>query len=301
MRIVLTNLSNQLFENSRLRLNDSARKMGITEITSWDFEVLKQTGFYRDNIGILNQPKGIGYWLWKPFIILESMKNLNEGDIVIYSDCGIEITDRLDTLISICSDKQPVLLFGNGNFTNSMWTKRDCFVLMECDNETYWKSPHCDAAFSMFRKSEQALQFLGEWLDYARDERILTDLENTCGKKNLPGFIEHRWDQSIMSLLAEKYRLSLYRMPTQFGNHYKIHRFRVDNEMNHVNQLRPVQVPYYAIIPYYNSEYPQLLNHHRKKNTTVAGNKTTNAMVLKIAGQVKSFIRRKLGVFFSNF
>jgi hypothetical protein len=147
----------------------------------------------------MGQTKGIGYWLWKPFIILESMKDLNEGDIVIYSDCGIEITDRLDTLMSICSDKQPVLLFGNGNFTNSMWTKRDCFVLMECDNEPYWKSPHCDAAFSMFRKSSQALQFLAV-AGPARDERILTDLGNTCGK-NLPDIL-NTLGPVFLSLLA---------------------------------------------------------------------------------------------------
>ena len=142
MRIVLTNLSNKLFENSRFLLNESARKFGIAEIRSFDFEELKPTPFYTENREILDQLKGIGYWLWKPYIILETMKTLSEGDIVIYSDCGIEIIDRLEALVSICSESQPVLLFGNGNFTNSMWTKRDCFVLMNCDNELFWKGPH---------------------------------------------------------------------------------------------------------------------------------------------------------------
>jgi len=268
--------------------------MGITEVRSWDFEEIKQTDFYRENKEILDQPKGIGYWLWKPYIILEAMKMISDGDIVVYSDSGIEIIDRLDSLISLCSEKQPILLFGNGNYTNSMWTKRDCFILMECDSEPYWKSPHCDAAFSLFRKNEQVIQFLSEWLNYGRDARILTDLENTCGKKNLPGYIEHRWDQSILSLLAQKYRLSLYRMPTQFGNHYKIHGLRLENEINFVNQSGQVQVNHYAIIPYYNSEYPQLLNHHRKKNPINPENQPAHRIVSKITGQLKSFIRRKI-------
>jgi hypothetical protein len=294
MRIVLTNLSNKLFENSRSRLNESARKFGIKEIRSLDFEELKTSSFYTENQEILDQPNGIGYWLWKPFIILESMKTLSEGDIVIYSDCGIEIIDRLEALISLCSESEPVLLFGNGNFTNSMWIKRDCFVLMNCDSELYWKGPHCDAAFSLFRKNKLSLQFLGDWLEYARDKRILTDLANTCGKRNLRGFLEHKWDQAILSLLAQKYQFPLYRMPSQFGNHYKIPRFRRENEFNCINQSVQVQVNYYAIIPYYNSDYPQLLNHHRTKNNQKPVNKTAFNRAIRIAGKLKVYIKNRL-------
>jgi hypothetical protein len=268
MRIVLTNLSNSVFENSRKRLNESALKFGISDIRSFDFEELKTSPFYLENQEILSQPKGIGYWLWKPFIILEVMKTLSDGDMVIYSDCGIEITDNLDSLISICEKSESILLFGNGNFRNSTWTKRDCFILMDCDSELYWKGPHCDAAFSLFRKNSLSVQFLNEWLLYARDKRVITDLPNTCGKKNIPDFIEHRWDQSVLSLLAQKYKIPLYRIPTQFGNHYKSYPYRIENEFNAINQYIPVQVQYYSIIPYYNSDYPQLLNHHRTKNNS---------------------------------
>jgi hypothetical protein len=292
MRIVLTNLSNKLFEDSRFRLNESARKFGILEIRSHDFGELKQTDFYRNNSEILDQPKGIGYWLWKPYIILEAMKTLSEGDIVIYSDCGIEMADRLEALISLCSETQPVVLFGNGDFTNSMWTKRDCFILMDCDNELFWKSPHCDAAFSLFRKNGLSLQFLTDWLEHARDKRILTDLGNTCGKKNLPDFIAHRCDQSILSLLAQKYKFPLYRMPTQFGNHYKTQAFRRENEFNFINQFRQVQVNHYAVIPYYNSDYPQLLNHHRTKNNQKPETKTAFSLAFGIGGRIKTFIKR---------
>jgi hypothetical protein len=294
MQVVLTNLSNKLFENSRFLLNESARRFGVTEITSFDFEELKPTLFYTENREILDQPKGIGYWLWKPYIILECMKTLSEGDIVIYSDCGIEIIDRLEALVSLCSESQPVLLFGNGNFTNSMWTKRDCFVLMNCDTELFWKGPHCDAAFCLFRKSKMSLQFLGEWLGYAKDNRILTDIPNSCGKRNLPGFQEHKWDQAILSLLAQRYMFPLYRMPSQFGNHYKIPRSRRENEFNCLNQAVQVQVSYYAIIPYYNSDYPQLLNHHRKKNNQKPVNKTVFRRVIRIAGKLKKIIKNRL-------
>ena len=294
MRIVLTNLSNKLFENSRFRLNESARKFGITDIRSYDFDELKSTAFYRDNREIFELPKGIGYWLWKPYIIMETMKTLSDGDIVIYSDCGIEIENKLETLISVCSEVQPVLLFGNGNFTNSKWTKRDCFILMDCDNELFWKGAHCDAAFSLFKKNGMVLQFLSEWLEYARDKRILTDLKNTCGKNNLPDFTEHRWDQSILSLLAQKYRVPFYRMPTQFGNHYKSYPYRRENEFNCINQYKSVPVNFYAIIPYYNSDYPQLLNHHRTKGNQNPAKNSSFYRAKRITGKMMNYLKKIL-------
>ncbi len=279
MRVVLTNLSNALYKSSRLRLNESAKQFGISEIKSYDFEDIKCTPFYTNNKKILDQPKAMGYWLWKPYIILEAIKDLSEGDIVIYSDCGIEIVRELDPLIRICSEQQPILLFANGNFLNAIWTKRDCFILMDCDNKSYWYDLQCDAAFILFRKSASSIQFLEEWLRCSTDERILVDLPNTCGKKNLPGFIEHRRDQSILSLLAHKFQIPLFRMPTQFGNHYKAPEFRIKGEFNCVNQLKQKQLAYYTKYPYYNSSYYQLLNHHRSKSGEESTYESKRSMV----------------------
>ena len=282
MQVVITSLSDNLYLESRKKLNNSALRFGATQVQSRSFEELKKSDFYLDNKEILDKPKGLGYWLWKPYIILKALESIEHGDIVIYSDCGIEIIKSIIPLIDICKDQDPVLLFGNGNFTNATWTKRDCFVLMNCDAESYWYSPHCDAAFSIFRKCDLSIQFLNEWLNYGKDMRIITDDANECGLQNLPEFIEHRWDQSILSLLAQKYQLSLYRMPTQFGNHYKTPGLRVKKEINCVNQLDQTPVDHYSVIPYYNSDYAQLLNHHREKSGIEAAHRTSNTLSRKI-------------------
>ncbi len=267
MKVVLTNLSNKLFEESRIRLNDSAKAHGISEINSFDFEDLKKYSFYEKNKRILDAPKGIGYWLWKPFIILETMKNIADGDIIVYSDCGIELIENIEPLIRICKEQQPVLLFANENLKNKFWTKRDCFVLMGCDSKEYWNGLQCDASFSLFRKSPESIQFLNAWLSFCTDERILTSMPNVCGKKNFFGFKEHRWDQSVLSLLAIKNRIELFRAATQFGNHYKLPEYRVEGEFNCVNQVNQKQIKYYSSKPYTNSPYCQLLNHHRTKKS----------------------------------
>ncbi|HEX9513501.1 MAG TPA: hypothetical protein VF939_23585 [Puia sp.] len=290
MKTVLVNLSNQLYKDSRNRLNESARRHGIEDILSWDFEEIKQTPFYPPNKAILDQPTGMGYWLWKPYILLEALKGLSDGDLVIYSDSGIEIIAPLDPLCRICREEQPILLFGNGDFTNSLWTKRDCFILMDCDEEVFWYGPHCDASFLLLKKSPFVLKFLQEWLEFACDKRILTDMPNTFGKKDLPEFREHRRDQSILSLLAQKYQVPLYRSPTQFGNHYKIYPYRLEKEFNCVNQYRQRSVRYYAVLPYYNSPYFQLLDHHRQKNQSVEA-KDPKAKIMGFLRWLRSFSR----------
>ena len=266
MAVILTNLSNQLYEDSRHRLNASATRFGITDIRSYDIDDLRSTPFFNDNLSILDQPVGIGYWLWKPYIILETLKSVNEGDIVVYADSGLEILAPLDPLYEICRNGNPVLLFGNSNFTNDAWTKRDNFILMDCDRPEFWYASQVDAAFSLFLRSEASLSFLSQWLDYCRDPRNLTDMANTLGKRNLPAYVQHRWDQSVLSLMAAKRGVTLYRMPSQFGNHYKAPGLRLENEFNCVNQYYQAPVAYYAAIPYYNSPYPQLLDHHRGRS-----------------------------------
>lgn len=269
MNVALTTLSNNLYKNSRLRLVESARRFGITDIRAYDFEEIKETDFYKKNEEILSHVKTMGNWLWKPYIISEVLKTLSEGDIVIYCDSGIEIIADLEPVISICKEKEPILLFGNCNDINADFTKRDCFVLMECDEEKFWYGPHCDAAFTLFRKTDLSLTFLSHWLKYGSNKHIITDSPNNNGLENLPGYRGHRWDQSVLSLLAQKYQVSLYRIPTQFGNHYKMNYLRIENEFNVVSQSYQVPVRHYAAIPYYNSPYHQLLNHHRTKNLTV--------------------------------
>lgn len=43
---------------------------------------------------INSNPRGYGYWLWKPYIILKQLELLNDGDILFYADCGCELNIR---------------------------------------------------------------------------------------------------------------------------------------------------------------------------------------------------------------
>ena len=104
---------------------------------------------------------------------------------------------------------------------------------MDCDSEVYWSATQLTAAHALFKNTARSRSFVDEWLNHCATERILTDQPNALGRANLPGFIEHRHDQSVLSLLALKRGIETFRDPSQFGNERKAPANRVAGEYMH--------------------------------------------------------------------
>jgi uncharacterized protein YndB with AHSA1/START domain len=189
MKIWIVSYADALFLASQGRLVESARRYRINEIRSWNRDSLERTSFYSLHKAILDLKRGAGYWLWKPFIIEETLKEMEDGDVVIYSDAGIEIVGELSPLIDLCLQKSGILLFA-GHYDDLgapgpnlcyKWTKRDCFVLMGCDEPHYHQGQLLDASFMVLAKTERSIAFIREWLFYCAQSQILTDDPNRCG------------------------------------------------------------------------------------------------------------------------
>lgn len=181
--------------------------------------------FLNKHKDILSQRTGAGYWLWKPYIILDAILNdCQDQDFLFYSDAGAEWISLVDPLCRIMeSENIDILLFHTdpvpGN-EERMCTKRDAFILMDCDGDKYTRGLPLHAGFQMYRKSFVSIAFIEKYLLYCCDPRILTDQPNECGFDNYHGFKFHRHDQSVLSLLAKKEGLKTFRDPTQYGNPY---------------------------------------------------------------------------------
>lgn len=202
--------ANKLFKARQKCLSFYAKQLEM-EPLAFTEKWLKRRPFYRENKAILSQNRGCGYWLWKPFIILHTMQNTPDGDLIIYFDSGgFFEKDLIDGVKQHLLDKGNVCALVKGdNHTNKDWTKRDCFTFMGCDEERYWNAVQVEAGFSAWRNSPEARDIVQEWLGYAQDERILTDLPNQCGKPNFPSFNDHRHDQSILTNIAVRSNLSV--------------------------------------------------------------------------------------------
>lgn len=179
--------------------------------------------FKEKNAAILGHEKGCGYWVWLPYILLDAMDKTQEGDYIFYCNSGATwlndvkfLVDELEALRSFA------LLFYSyddraGTPFERMLTRRDAFVLMECDSPEYANTCQLFAGYMLFRNCKETREFLSQYLAYCQDPRILVPGENVCSKENYPDFREHMSNQSILSLLAKKWKLPIsMHMPDQF-------------------------------------------------------------------------------------
>lgn len=184
--------------------------------------------FVQANMYTMSQPRGAGYWLWKPYLILKTLEMMSDEDWLMYTDSGMYfVRDPWDMIMSKQDQMgdMGVMTFTSIE-TNKVFTKRDTFVLMDADTPYFTDAPHRMASVFVCRKTPKCLDFVKEWLAYGMDPRIISDLPNTQGLPNYPEFKDHRHDQSIVSILCTKHNTLLVNEDlTQFSNPnpYMIH------------------------------------------------------------------------------
>lgn len=254
--VYLVSYATSRFYKSQEKLTRSALKHGVDKVKAFREADLKATPFYERHKRLLKRRRGAGYWIWKPYLILKTMKKAKENDLIVYSDAGMEVIRPLKPLFDLCRQHGGRMLFQTHKLLNRAWTKRDCFVLMNCDSAKYWDAQQLMGSFCLFVNNRQNRRFVKEWLSYCCSERVVSDAPNRCGLPNFPEFRDHRHDQSVLSLLAVKHGIEVYRAPCQHGNGYKLPKFR------HRGECKT-----YSSRPYLNSPYDTLLYHHRNKKT----------------------------------
>lgn len=239
--IHLITFASPRYESSRRRLVRSAHHLGQARVWEFSPRQFRATRFRADHRDIADTPRGAGLWLWKPYYIREVMAEASDGDIIMYVDAGVEIIAPVEPLLALLDVNRGVAMFRLHGLVNAQWTKRDCFVLMNCDRDEVVGAEQAMGTIVVFRKCALACELVAEWLRYACDRRIISDDDNVCGKPNYPGFRAHRHDQSILSNLRARFGLAAYCDPTQWGDAHR------------ASALRGVD------------DYRALFDHHRQR------------------------------------
>lgn len=167
---------------------------------------IKQHGTF-----IINNKRGFGYWLWKPFLILYTMKKMKEGDILLFLDAGCEIDTRkshllqyyFDALINSENPHQKIMC----TFTckEKEWNKMDLIAYLNMHNEIHHlESAQHASGVIMLQVTNYTLTFVQQWYQICckNNYHYITDAPSKI--KNYPSFKEHRHDQSVLSLLSKK-------------------------------------------------------------------------------------------------
>ena len=237
MSRVYCTFSGSMYDQTTERIVKDSLGFGVHEVRVYDDRWLMEQPFYTVNRWIFEhishaQHRGFGWYCWKPFVILQEWENilLNRAeacqcaacqcadDIILWTDADTFPIGDLTPLYDRCKADGGIMLFAAEGWAQGQATKRSCMVAMGADNEAGRKAQHATARFALFEVGNwRAQQFLMEWLAYCLNPMCVgLDLDQ-CGPQ-YPEYQEHRSDQSILTNLAHKYGLRLYREADQFGD-----------------------------------------------------------------------------------
>lgn len=204
-------------ERTLLRIKSQATELGVFDhISCYNESNLSPSFKMKFKRRLRLGTRGFGYWCWKPQILLQTLQEARDGDIVLYCDAGCEINPSgIKVLESYFSDvalsESGFLVFQLETrpadptaFFEEKWTKEDLFSYFEIPPEDPVRTTNqIVSGIFAFRVSKTSRRLIQEWLNvYCTDFDLATDRPSRL--KNSKIFIEHRHDQSIFSLLIKR-------------------------------------------------------------------------------------------------
>lgn len=210
----LATFSDSRLKHSAKRLVRQAKRIGVfSKIISLDESTL-DLEFRAKHSGILRPDvRGFGFWIWKPQVIIQALRTVKNGQIVLYLDVGCHLNHRglprLHEYFEIVSEsKSGILAFDlthEGVIDQKVveWTKSDTLDFFKVlSDEKIKQSAQIVAGIILIEKRESTVNFFENWLDIMETNLNLID-DSPSVTPNDQSFIENRHDQSIFSILAK--------------------------------------------------------------------------------------------------
>ena len=174
-------------------------------------------GYRKQHSDILDNPRGNGLWLWKPYFIKRVLDGCNEGDYVFYVDSGAFFIRNADVIVRSFREGENIWVSDNP-LLESCFTKSVCFEALDCEGKKYSGTNQIQATYVFFRCCGESRAFVNEWLSFCERPELM----EPAGSLNISqgvgsGFVAHREDQSILSLLCKKQGIEPHRDPSQRG------------------------------------------------------------------------------------
>jgi len=171
---------------------------------------------------LVPEARGFGYFVWKIQIVKQTLDQMNDGDILHWVDAGNHLNPkgrwRLEEYFAM-TQASPIGILGfqhrppegklhyDGrrlpDFAEYKYTKGDLIDRLRVrDNSELFNQQQIGTNTFFIRKCEKSMAFVNEWLSLPYENFALID-DSPSVSPNIDGFIEHRWDQSVFSILGK--------------------------------------------------------------------------------------------------
>jgi len=198
------------------RLKNQAQSTELFKsVNLFDLNFIEQVDSPLSRSYYYSNPRGFGYWTWKPQLLNYLLKSFTEeGEVLIYSDAGTEIVNnslsrrRFQRLVKKL-EHQPLLAFCTSE-PEYKYTKTKCLNLL--DSEDSKNSYQIAATTIIIKNCPESRDFISLWSEMAT---VSTgSFSNDDLGDEVSGFIDHRHDQSIFSVLYKNSKFKAYKIET---------------------------------------------------------------------------------------
>lgn len=197
----------------------------IKEHSIWNKDkIRKEKDFYLKNKTLLDKKKGSGLWIWKPYIILQKLKEIDYNDYVYYQDCSKYDTNGFKhsckPVIQFMESNNLLIFPGltPGNI-NKHHTSIQCLRHMGARNKKFLLKKIFHTSPLFIKKTDFTIKFIEEWLHFCCIPVCITRFIWKNGS--------HCCDQSILNILLFKYNIKGLNYITD-KNNTKSHNFYLE-------------------------------------------------------------------------
>jgi len=228
--IYLVSFADSRMQRSLDRLARQAKSINIFDDTYMFIENDLPVDFrehFKDKL--IPGSRGYGHWSWKPEVILMALDKIQDGDCLLYIDAGCHINNRgkqrlLEYFKILKQEEVGIVAFQSNQPSkdnsslvydgrklfdqfNYCWIKGDLLDYFEVKhNPSVFNDQAIGAGIILIRKCDRAISIIKEWQKIIWHHFSLLD-DTPSLTPNLPGFVEHRHDQAILTLLFLKHRV----------------------------------------------------------------------------------------------
>mgnify|MGYP001470646235 CR=1 FL=1 len=194
-----------------VRLCNQAKKISLfNTIELFTGEYLQKDEYFWNTHSnfIINNTRGYGYWLWKPYIIKKTIENLKDRDILLYLDAGCEINiNKRNKMIEYFNIiKTEKIIISSTTFKEKFWNKMDLILHLNANSSEFTETPQRQGGTILLYVCDDTRRLVNEWYETACNYNLIDD--SPSKSNNYDGFKQHRHDQSIFSLLTKKYNFN---------------------------------------------------------------------------------------------
>lgn len=150
--------------------------------------------------------RGGGFWTWKVYFIKRVFESLKEDDILIYCDAGCMINgiarERFEQYIEMLAAAETGTLDFELPFKEYEYTKQEVFDYFRSPQEIS-NSNQLMATVILLKKCAHTSMLIDKWYNTVIDNVFLFTDDKRVEQRN--GFIDHRHDQSVFSVIRKTY------------------------------------------------------------------------------------------------